>query len=239
MAFANAGYSLADYARVPIYEIDTRVPWPVFPVVMVPDTVSIQADESNEVESCRFTGGIQYALNETLSLVTYIGLSSSRQEQAVRQALSYRNYPVYNDTLRTEAANSGFGYLANIQVSYKGERDSGSVSVTHDVVDSGASAQTLNRTSLNTSWRRRITSELRANTSVRYFLNKSDDDSISSDPVDEQTLTFSAALSYDYSDRWSFNIGVSHTDLRDEDDDTRKKRNLFFFRVTYACPLAE
>ena len=239
VAFANAGGTLADYARIPAYEFATRVPWPVFPAISVADTVQVQTDETNDVESCRLTAGIQHALSETLSLVAYAGLSHTRQEQTVRQDLAYGNYPVYNRSISSDAVNAGFGYLASISLNFSGEKSSGDFGLTHDVVDSGANAQTLNRTSVSAGWNRQFTADIRGGVKTRYFINKSSEDSISSDPVNEATLTVSASLAYAFSDRWAFGLGVSHTDLNDEAGGTRKKRNMLFFRVTYAFPLVD
>ena len=188
-----------------------------------------------KVDNYETTLGIATDLNEKWSLLIDAGGRNTQTTFSVpAQVGTVFNpfkppffFPVYTNVGQSSA---GWGAVGRLSLTYAGERDSGSLNVSHDISSASGLSGAVERFSVIFSATRRFTYELYGTLNGGYYTNKSSSGEFSTQTIDQETMIISPGIRYEWNrDISTFSIEASYTYTKTKDkvNNTDIERNLF------------
>ena len=170
---------------------------------------------TTEVNSYEATTGFNYALHEKWSVQLTAG--GRRTDSTF-------------DTFLGKTTNTGYGYVGNASVNYKGEATTGTFTVGRDISPSSGQSGPVERTSFTLSANRKFTYEFSGLFSASYFINRSNGGGLSATPLNQDTFSFSPGVHYDFNNDMYLEGTYTYARVKDNEAGTTANRNLFLLR---------
>ncbi len=191
-----------------------------------------------DIDSYSATIGASRNISEVFTILADIGGRYTKSKYRTRQLIKFGN-TVWFDSGNIKDKNSSSGFIAQVTAAYTGELTDSSLNFYHDVRSSSGRSGATERTSMEFKLSRRLTYELRGSLSMQYYLNKADDGEFSSKGIDEKTWSIRPAVRYDFTKALFIEAAYYFISIKDDEDNTNKKRNQFFIKVSMDYPLFE
>lgn len=225
----NLGYAKYDY-------LDSETIRPVLLYSFIPGRQYYS--DGTDIDSYSATIGVSRNISEAFSILADFGGRYTKSKYRTRQLIKVGDI-VWSDSGNIKDRNSGSGFIAQITAAYTGELTDSSLNFYHDVRSSSGRSGATERTSMEFELSRRLTYELRGSLFVKYYLNKADDGEFSSKGIDEKTFSIRPAVRYDFTKALFVEAAYYFISVKDDEDNTDKKRNQFFIKVSMDYPLFE
>jgi hypothetical protein len=178
-----------------------------------------------KVDNYEATLGIDRALNEKWNLLFDGGTRYTKSEFETTEFVLVPPFFIE----RTEK-NSGWGFVGQFALTYKGERDNGNLSVVHDISPASGYSGTTERTSIAFSVSRRFAYELYGTLSGGYYINKSNAGEFSTQKIDENMMRISPGIRYEFDKDKAIEASYTYNKTRYNVSNTEAQRNIFFIR---------
>ncbi len=193
--------------------------------------------QNSKVDSYSLTLGASRELNEAFSILFDIGARYTLTE--------YENRFEYDSPfippLTENEKNRETGGVAGATLTYNGRLTDWYLDLSYDLKEASGRSSPTKRTAIVIDIKRKFTYELLGNLTAGYYINKwgEEEGAFSSRRIDERTLRIHSKLRYDFSTDIALEASYIFTKLRNEEDNTDTKRNLFFVRLIFKYPLFE
>lgn len=138
-----------------------------------------------------------------------------------------------------EEQTDGTGFTGRAGITYQGELNNGRLFVSHDVQAASGKNGTVERTALQGNVGRRLTETSHVALSTGYAINKSTEDSLDTETVDEDSLWLEPRITYTLSERITLEGSYNYALVNDNETNTETDRNLVMLRLRYNYPLFE
>jgi hypothetical protein len=195
-------------------------------------------DDNSQMHNYTGTVGAERKLSEVYSFFADIGMRYTETTYDTYRWVATAN-PLVFVAVPYEAQTDGSGITGRAGVTYRGERNDGRLSLSHDVQAASGNSGTVERTALQAQVGRRLTETSRFDFSAGYAINKSTVDETYADSVDENSLWIQPRITYTLTDNivleGSYNYALIHDNAADDDRD----RNLVMLRLAFQYPLFE
>jgi predicted porin len=187
-----------------------------------------------KVDNYEATIGIDHAFNEKWTLLFDTGprytISETRFTE-LEPVPSFVPFPHYDLTLVEKRKTSrGWGVVGQLALTYKGERDSGNLNLSHDISPASGYSGSTERTSFAFSMSRRFTYELFGTLTGGYYINKSSAGEFSAQKIDENMMRISPGIRYEFDKDKSLEASYTYNRTRYNVTHTDAQRNLFQIR---------
>jgi hypothetical protein len=194
-----------------------RTPAPGIRVDNYEATIGIER-AFNEKWNLLFDGGTRYTISETRFTV-------------LERVQPFPPLPLFTfvPVEKTERSR-GWGLVGQLALTYKGERDSGNLSLSHDISPASGYSGSTERTSFIFYMSRRFTYELYGTLSGGYYINKSKAGEFSSQKIDEDTMRISPGIRYEFDKDKSIEASYTYNKTLYNVSNTEARRNTFFVR---------
>jgi predicted porin len=171
------------------------------------------------------TIGMSRALSKKWNLLIDAGgsLARSKLERAVNEQKTERQR----------------GWVGQGTLAYKGEKTTGELTLGHRVMPAVGRTGVAERTSLTINVKHRFTYELSGRLSAGYYINKSEMGKFSTVPIDEATFRVNPIIRYEFSKKMALEASYSYAFIKDKQQHTEAKRNLFMINFVIQYPLFE
>jgi hypothetical protein len=186
------------------------------------------------------TIGMGRALSEKWNLIADLGLSYTRSEFDVYYYLIYPT--IY---YKEKKEKDGLGLVSQATLSYRGEKTKRGekttldLSLAHRLMPASGTVGATKRTAFTFDFGHRLTYELLLRLSAGYYINRAKRGEFGIEEMDERTFRINPRLRYEFTKDIALEAYYSFTYLRDKDDDTKAKRNLFMVNLIIQYPLFE
>ena len=185
--------------------------------------------QNTGIDSYFLTIGAMREISEIFSILVDLGGRYTHSEFENKTVYDPWILPLSN--VSEKNTHNSEGFVANATLSYKGILTDCDVSLSHDLMESSGRSGPTERTSIRFNIRKQLTYKLRANLQAGYYYNKSDAGEFGSGGVDEQTLSISPGITFAITKDVLIDASYTYTKIKDKEDHTDRKRNLFFVRV--------
>jgi hypothetical protein len=172
----------------------------------------------NEKWNLLFDGGARYTISETR-------FTTLELVQPLPPLPFFSLVPVE----KTER-NRGWGMVGQLALTYKGERDSGNLSVVHDISPASGHSGSTERTSFAFYVSRRFSYELYGTLSGGYYINKSKTGEYSTQKIDENMMRISPGIRYEFDKDKAIEASYTYNKTKYNVRNTEAQRNTFFVR---------
>lgn len=200
--------------------------------------VTLFNDDDSDVTNYYATVGADRSLTELFKLFADIGFRYTESEfDAVR--LEPSGIPSVFFVVPYKARAEGSGLTGRAGVSYQGELNSGKLFLSHAVTQASGYDGTVERTALQGDVGRRLTEKSSATFSAGYALNKSTEDEVQNNAVDEHSFWLQPKLSYMLTDQITVEAFYNYARIHDNLADNDRDRNLVFLRLGFLYPVLE
>ena len=180
-----------------------------------------------EVDNYSLTFGTQSAVTERFDLTADLGVRYAENQRDFKVSRSYTPPLITEDPTVTSEDSDTYGFVGNLDFSYKGERYRCNLLLSHDLQPVSGENNTVNRTTVRLGGHYRFLERLRGNLYLKWYRNESDDDDIgaSQNDIDTQTWNLGGGLRWGLTDYLDLAVTYTYTFLDDRDDDTTTYRN--------------
>lgn len=192
------------------------------------------SNDDTEVDIWSGTIGFSRAMTEIFNLQVDAG---ARYAASKFEVPAFVPYPPFFVTA-TETQYD-WGPTGRITLSYKGETTHADISAAEDVMPAAGNNGTADRTSLLLTVRHRFAEKFSAHLAAEYFLNKANAGELSSQAIDEETVSIRPGLSYEIVKHLVLTASYTYTQVNYKLSDTRAERNRIFVQLSYGIPLFE
>jgi hypothetical protein len=180
------------------------------------------------------TIGIEHAFHEKWSLLFDGG---GRYTKSQFKVMEYEFVPILPPFIyeikpveRVEKS-SGWGVVGQLTLTYKGERDSGSISAVHDIQPASGRSGSTERTSFVFDVSRRFTYELYGTLWAGYYINKSTAGKFSTQNIDENTIGVTPGIRYEFDKDKSLEASYTYNRTKYNVSGVEASRNIFQVRL--------
>jgi outer membrane protein assembly factor BamA len=129
------------------------------------------------------------------------------------------------------SSNGEWGWVGNLSFNYNGEKLNSAVSFNHDVSLGAGRTGSTERTGGTVTLGNRFTQELSGAIDFGYFLNKSNRDQFSVQPIDEKTLDLNCKLHYDINNDLALEANYHYVNIDYGQFGSRASQNIFMLRL--------
>jgi hypothetical protein len=178
-----------------------------------------------KVDNYEATLGIDRALNEKWNLLLDGGTRYTKSKFNITEFVLVPPFFV-----ERKERNSGWGVVGQLALTYKGEKDSGNLSVVHDISPASGYSGSTERTSIAFSVSRRFTYELYGTLSGGYYINKSNAGEFSAQKIDENMMRISPGIRYEFDKDKTVEASYTYNKTKYNVSNTEAQRNIFFIR---------
>jgi hypothetical protein len=180
--------------------------------------------DENRVDYYSITAGTDTAFTERLTVKVDLGgrYSESENEQQL--------IPIGLDSVTEN--NDNYGFVGSLTATYRGERSSCSLFLSHDLQPVSGENGTANRTTVRLSGSMRLLEKLRGNLAFQWYQNLNDQDDPTQDDIDTQTWNARAGLTWELSKYIALKGEYAYTVYEDNDAGTTAYRNKFLVQLT-------
>ena len=132
--------------------------------------------------------------------------------------------------LQQEESNHDRGTVGQLALTYKGERNSGSISASIDLLPASGYSGSTERTSFVFNLSRRFTYELYGTLSGGYYINKSRAGEFSTQEINENTISLSPGVRYEFDKDKSLDASYTYNRTKDNGIGSNVESNIFQIR---------
>jgi len=202
-------------------------------------TINMSYTKSNmpnmKIDNYEATIGIDHALNEKWGLLLDGGgrYTNTKFQTSELERTDFDPFtppfffPVYT---YKEESNHDWGTVGHFVLKYKGERDSGSISASIDLLPASGYSGSTERTSFAFNLSRRFTYELYGTLSGGYYINKSRAGEFSTQEIDENSISLSPGVRYEFDKDKSLEASYTYNRTKNNVDGSSTKGNVFQIR---------
>ncbi len=186
------------------------------------------------VDNYEATIGIDRALNEKWNFLLDGGARYTISETRFTELEIVQPFPPFPlfravPVEKTERSR-GWGTVGQLALTYKGERDNGTISASIDVLPASGYSGTTERTSFTFYVSRRFTYELYGTLSGGYYINKSSAGEFSTQKTDENTMRIGPGVRYEFDKDKAIEASYIYNRTQYKVRNTEAQRNIFFVR---------
>jgi hypothetical protein len=190
--------------------------------------------DDTDVKIWSATLGFSRDITEIFNLLVDAGARYAASEFQVAALVPY---PPYLTTV-TETQYD-WGPTGRIVLSYKGETTRSDITAAKEVQPASGNNGTADRTSFLFNIRHRFAEKFSAHLSAQYFLNKANAGELSTQAIDEETVSIQPGLSCEIIEHLVLTASYTYTQVKYKISDTEAKRNRVFVQMSYGIPLFE
>lgn len=237
-AYDSEGYS--DYQSHDIACTLTRDMSDLFPSTIgrVTAGTTFYSDDNSDSTNYYGTIGAEHSVSELYKVFADVGLRyTDSQYDSARLVPS--NIPFFYMVVPYEAHAKGTGLTGRAGLTYTGELHTATMAFSHAVTQAGGYDGTVERTALQGDVSRRLTETSRISFSAGYARNKSTEDELLVDEVDEDSLWLQPKLTYTLTERIVLEAFYNYAFIHDNLDNEDRERNLVFLRLGFNYPILE
>lgn len=237
-AYASEGYS--DSQSHDIACTLTRDMSSLFPSTIgrVTAGTTFYSDDNSDSTNYYGTIGAEHSVSELYKVFADVGLRyTDSQYDSTRLVPS--NIPNLYFVVPYEANAKGTGLTGRAGLTYTDELHTATMAFSHAVTQAGGYDGTIERTSLQGDVSRRLTETSRVTFSAGYARNKSTEDELFVDEVDEDSLWLQPKLTYTLTERIVLEAFYNYAFIHDNLDNEDRERNLVFLRLGFNYPVLE
>lgn len=194
-----------------------------------------------KVKNYTATVGVERNLNEKFSYFIDIGghYTDSTYDTYRLVTVYFFGFPVGYYFEPYTSTSTGSGLTGQMGLSYSGEVTSGSLNFSHDVRPASSDNGTVERSSLQCKVQRRLSEVSRVGFSAGYAMNKSSQEDLFSNPVDEKSLWLGPSFNYDITHDITFEASYKYQLIYDNNTESEYDRNLFLVKLGFKYPLLD
>lgn len=190
-----------------------------------------------EVTNYTMSVGASRGVTETWSVHAYAGARHTRSEIDVQRLEFVPPATFLVVTSRERSRN--WGWIADVSLAYKGDRNRGSLTFYHDVTVAAGRQGAAERNALVVDLWRQATMELGFGINGGYYTNKSAAGEFSAVAIDEQTVRFRPAVRYDFTKEIFGEASWQHTRVLYGQTDATAGQNVYLVRVAVRTTVFE
>lgn len=142
----------------------------------------------------------------------------------------YTNTKFQISELQQEESTHDWGTVGRLALTYKGERNSGSISASIDLLPASGYSGSTERTSFVFNLNRRFTYELYGTLSGGYYINKSRAGEFSTQEIDENAIRLSPSVRYEFDKDKSLEASYTYNRTKDNGIGSNVESNIFQIR---------
>ena len=195
-------------------------------------------DISNFLKSTKATINIGYTKSYTPGVKTdnyeaRIGIDHTFNEKwslLLDGGGRYTNTKFQISELQQEESNHSRGTVGHFALTYKGERNSGSINASIDLLPASGYSGSTERTSFVFNLSRRFTYELYGTLSGGYYINKSRAGEFSTQEINENTMSLSPSVRYEFDKDKSLEASYTYNRTKDNGIGSNVESNIFRIR---------
>lgn len=178
------------------------------------------------------TGGVSLKLSEIMDLTVDVG---GRYTRMASDFIDFDpNQGIY--FLNHDTSNS-WGWVGKSTLLLRGEVNSGSMTIGHDVGLASSRRGTSQNDTVNFDYRHNLTPDLRGSISFGYQKSKSDSKTVASHSIDDDYYNVGAAIHYDVTRNFAIDGGYYFTKAVYHETNTSADKNSLVVTVSYKHPL--
>jgi hypothetical protein len=170
--------------------------------------------------------GGQYSLSEVFSLLASVGRYYSR---------SRFEYDFFFFSL--DETSRSRGNLGRVVLAYKGERATADLGLYHDIRGMSGRVGAARRTSLRLNLGYGLGADLWGGLTAEYYTNKANSGQLSSDEIDEKTMSVQPRLRYKITEDLSVEAAYRFVQTTDLDDDETARQSVYSLRGVWRYPM--
>ena len=190
-----------------------------------PLAVTTEIDDRSEVDSYSLTAGSETALTETVNLLVDLGGRYARSQRELQLARTYAPPLITEAPTSSDETYDSYGFVGSLTFTYRGERSTCDLLLSHDLQPVSGDNSTANRTTARLSGSLRLLERLHANLFFQWYQNLSDQDDSTQDEIDTQTWNAGGGLRWSLNDYLDLTANYVYTMVDDREDETRAYRN--------------
>lgn len=179
------------------------------------------------------TVGVRRGITERLSVSSQIG---GRYTEAAYLA-SVPDVTAPDGIRRVHEDAYGNGWVGQISAEHVGEVTRANLSFSHDVTVAAGRSTPTEATTLSADMQYRMTADFTVKGAAGYQWDRTSFAELQYGDVRQQTLRFSAGISYAFTKDMSLSASYAHTELADRERGTDVSRNVVFIGLTFKQPL--
>jgi hypothetical protein len=187
--------------------------------------------ETSAIDNYTFTMGLTKKIHEKWGISANAG-----------GRYTHSDLDVSTDTSQAQLVaprSDDLGWIGNLAISYSGEKQSASLTLSEDVVPLSGRAGTTERTGVVARFDDKFTSEFSGFLEFEYFRNRLVQDNSSTLPLDENSLKLNCGLHYDFSDYLSLEGNYQYRDVHYSQSSERANQNIFMLRLAMKLDLMD
>jgi hypothetical protein len=123
------------------------------------------------------------------------------------------------------------GWIGNLSVNYSGIKTNASLTFNHDVTTASGRTGATERTGGSANFSSRFTGELSGFLGMGYSWNRSGQNRLSAQTIDEQNVTFSSGVRYDFSEYVSLEGNYRYNMIYYGNTSAEARQNVFLLRL--------
>ena len=187
---------------------------------------------TSRVESVSATIGAAWQASEMLRLKLDLG-----GRYTVTDFITVEAVPPGNQLIARSETIRDLSGVGKATVEYRGLFSYANLVFLHDIREARGRGGTVSRTELNGWAGYRLSERFRLTLSAGYFLNKSEQGTVTIVEVDEQTLRIRPGLRYEFTHDLSVEAAYNYTRIKDNIDRTTATQNVVFGQIYWRWPL--
>jgi hypothetical protein len=195
-------------------------------------------DISNFLKSTKATINMGYTKSNTPGMKTNnyeatIGIDHTFDEKwsmLLDGGGRYTNTKFQISELQQEESNHSRGTVGHFALTYKGEQNSGSLNASIDLLPASGYSGSTERTSFVLNLSRRFTYELYGTLSGGYYINKSRAGEFSTQEINENTMSLSPSVRYEFDKDKSLEASYTYNRTKDNGIGSNVESNIFRIR---------
>lgn len=182
--------------------------------------------DSSQVDNYTVSLGLKKIIHELWYISSNVGgrYTLSKLDGSTPNAPSQ----TISSTIRTD----DLGWIANLSINFSGEKTSGALAVSHDVITSTGSTGATQRTGFTSSFKEKFTRELSGFFGLGYFWYRADQNLLSAQQTDQQQLNFNCGLRYEFSDYVALQGKYGFKFIHQDNTAAQASQNVFMLQLT-------
>jgi hypothetical protein len=193
--------------------------------------------QTSETDYYFGTLGVKHRLTEIFNVTADAGARYTDSSFKVQQLVLVP--PGVLATVNENESDTGWGGIGHLAVEYVGERTRASLGASHDVTAASGSRGVVQRTGLTFTGGHLLTEKLRLGTYLGAFRNKSGENQLSGQKIEEFSYSANPSLRWEFYRDVTLEAGYAFTYLDDQEGNQGSLRHLGYIQIAYGLPLFE
>lgn len=195
-----------------------------------------EVDDEQSIDYYSTSLGFEYEWTERLHLTFDLGGRFTKIEKTLKQAVE--SNPLGLEVPPDKEESESWGYVAMLDMVYKGEKGRFNIMASHDLVPASGQEGTTERTTIKLNGSKRLTDQWSFSWAARGYLNRSDGTEVTTDE-DELTIQLHAGLKYIFDPQWTLGAYWLTSWIDDRETDEERTQNKITLRLQWNWPILE